>query len=82
MNVKLVGAGIDAKAGKLGGKVTRNYYEDRPWVGLLIAVVSAASIIVGAILVGTVGAIIGALLAIIVGLLPPTITKVRETEEW
>ena len=80
--VTLEGAAAKAEAGILGGKAIRNYYAERPWLRLFVALLGVVSVIAGYVLEKTTGAFIGAFLAVIMGLLPPVITRVREKTEW
>ena len=69
-------------AGRIGGTTISNYYIQRPWLALIIASLSAISIIGGFVLKGMYGVLFGAVVTVILALFPPAVTKIRETHSW
>jgi hypothetical protein len=82
VDVRLKGAEARAQAGRLNGKTVRRYYSEHPLIGIAVASLAALSIIIGASISGFLGAIVAAVVTVILALLPPLRTKHRDESEW
>ncbi len=80
--VKIEGAEMRGEAGRLSGECIRNYYSERPWTGLVVALLGAVSSIVGYVVEGGLGLIVGVVIALIVAVLPPARTLHRDKSVW
>ena len=82
VRVELEGAEAKGLAGRLGGRAVRNYYSEHPWIGVVVALLSSSSIIIGYAAQGILGLLAGAVITVFIALLPPARIKHRDESEW
>ena len=82
VEIELEGAEARAEAGRLGGKAIRNYYSERPWIALVVALAGAVSVIIGSVSGGISGLIVGVIIALFLAVLPPARSQHRDESNW